>query len=100
MRNLLFLVLIAFVVSSSVQKIDLKDLEIILKSVDWEGLWNQVKDNANQAYEWLKRNGIWDVVMDAVKIAGPTAAGAGCQSIGIPAIVCSSIVSFILSYAD
>ena len=89
MRKLLFLVLIAIAFCAVVETTE--DVEAwSLKSV-----WNKVKSWVGKAVNFLKSTGIWNIIKNALGSAGAGAAGAACQSIGIPSAVCSTMVKMV-----
>ena len=90
MRKLLFLVLIAIAFCAVVEANDADVEAWSLKSV-----WDKVKNFASKAVNFLKQTGIWGVIKNLLGTAGAAAAGAGCQSFGVPAAICSTMVKIV-----
>ena len=90
MKKLLFLVLIAIAFCVAVENVDADVEAWSLKSV-----WNKVKGWASSAVSFLKKHGIWDVIKSALGTAGTAAAGVACQSVGVPGVICSTMVKIV-----
>ena len=94
MKKLLFALLIAFVVSTTVQTEDL-DLE------GWGDIWRFISSLAGEArkvYNWLKSHGYWDQIVSLVKkFAVPAAITACTGATGHP-IICSVLVNTLASF--
>ena len=96
MRRLLFLVLLAIAFCTVVEK---TEDPVVLQAADIVDVWNQIKRFANQAVDWLKTMGLWDPIVNFLKTTGRSAAIGWCST-KVPAVICSSIVDFILSYIN
>ena len=114
MKKLLFFVLIAalFYFSNGQNDVDVDILEEDpllewpkikipkIKIPKWakkkfEQLWNLVKNDAKKANKFLKENGIYDLVLDQLKVAGKEAAVGFCVSEGVPLIICQAAAELI-----
>ena len=93
MKKLLFLVLIAFAISTVVEQTE--DLDVVLEARDWAAEWNKVKDILANAKKWLQDRGLYTPLVNAITNSGKKAAENLCKKYGVPGAVCSSIVSWI-----
>ena len=104
MKKFLFLVLLAFVVLTAAKKVEAEDFEPNLKAIeldlDWRTAWNLVKNSLEKAEEWLKRKGLWEPLLDALKNKLPNMAKLLCDNKGVPGDVCADIMKFILNYIE
>ena len=96
MRRLLFLVLLAIAFCTVVEK---TEDPVVLQAADIIDIWNQIKHLGQQAVDWLKAMGLWDPIVNFLKTTGRSAAIGWCST-KVPAVICSSIVDFILSYIN
>ncbi len=95
MKKLLFVLLIAFAVSTTVQTEDF----------DLEGWWQNIcgfvaslSGEARKIYNWLKSHGYWDQIVSLVKkFAVPAAITACTGATGHP-IICSVLVNTLASF--
>ena len=94
MKKLLFLVLIAFAISTAVENVE--DLDVTATKIDWAAQWNAVKGFFTDAKNWLLNHNLYWPLVNAITNAGQKAAEAICDSHGIPGAVCSNIISWIL----
>ena len=94
MRRLLFLVLLAIAFCTVVEK---TEDPVVLQAADIVDVWNQIKNLGQQAVDWLKTMGLWDPIVNFLKTSGRKAAISWCST-KVPAVICSSIVDFILSF--
>ena len=94
MRRLLFLVLLAMTFCTVVEK---TEDPVVLQAADIVDIWNQIKNYAQQAVEWLKTMGLWDPIVNFLKTTGRQAAINWCTT-KVPSVICASIVDFILSF--
>ncbi len=104
MKKFQFLVLLAFVVSTAAKKVEAEDFEPNLKAIeldlDWRTAWNLVKNSLEKAEEWLKKKGLWEPLLDALKNKLPNMAKLFCDNKGVPGDVCGEIMKFILTYIE
>ena len=96
MRRLLFLVLLAIAFCTVVEK---TEDPVVLQAADIVDVWNQIKNLGQQAVDWLKTMGLWDPIVNFLKTTGRQAAINWCSS-KVPAVICSSIVDFIISFIN
>ena len=94
MKKLLFLVLIAFAISTAVERTE--DLDATATAIDWAAQWNAVKGFFSNAKQWLLDHNLYWPLVNAITNSGKAAAEKLCKSHGIPGAVCSNIVSWIL----
>ena len=90
MKKLLFLVLIAIAFCVAVENVD-ADVE----AWSLKGIWDKVKGAVSSAVSFLKKYGIWDAIKTALSTAGTTAAGIACQNVGVPGVLCSTMVKIV-----
>ena len=94
MKKLLFALLIAFVVSTTVQTEDL-DLE------GWGDIWRFISSLAGEArkvYNWLKSHGYWDKIVDLVKQYAVPAAINACAGWTGQYAICSTIINALATF--
>ena len=94
MKKLLFALLIAFVVSTTVQTEDL-DLE------GWADIWRFISSLAGEArkvYNWLKSHGYWDKIVDLVKQYAVPAAINACAGWTGQYDICSAIINALATF--
>ena len=97
MKKILFIVLIAIISCTLVEKYESEeDLDIVL-GIDIKTMWNKVKNNVNQAKAFLKSIGLYDPMISALKTVGSAIAVGYCTSKGVPYPICTSIVGFLMS---
>ena len=94
MKKLLFLVLIAFAISTVVEKTEADD--VVLKAADVQSEWNHAKQTIAKGKQWLEDRGLYQPLVDAITYQGQQTAEALCKKHGIPGFVCSDIISWIL----
>ena len=111
MKRLLFFFLIVALFCFSIEQNNahvfeeedpLLQFKISLPKIQWpkvrkgiEKAWNEVKNDARKANKFLKDNGIYDVALKVIKIAGQEAAVAGCCAVEIPFIICQEMVYLV-----
>ena len=104
MKKFLFLVLLAFVVLTAAKKVEAEDFEPNLKAIeldlDWRTAWNLVKNSLEKAEEWLKKRGLWEPLLNALKNKFPDVAKTFCDNKGVPGDVCADIMRFIINYIE
>ena len=96
MNKLLFLVLIAFAVATTIDTVDTEDF--VLEAFDWKAAWNKVKSVVKSAVNFLKENGLWEPLLDTLKKYGEKAAVVACEKLNVTTSVCTSIVDWLVNY--
>ena len=94
MKKILFALLIAFVVSATVQTEDL-DLE------GWGDIWRFISSlagGARKVYNWLKSHGYWDKIVDLVKQYAVPAAINACAGWTGQYGICSTIINALATF--
>ena len=103
MRKLLFLVLVAIAVCTAVEEtefdLDNFDLEN-LDAIDWQKIWDKLKFFTSQLKKWLKKIGIWDLVVDYLHNKLPDKLEAFCKSKKIPDGLCLTIINWIVNHIN
>ena len=94
MRKLLFIVLIAIAFCLAAEN-NIAEADGDVEAWDLQKVWDKVKRWASTAKAFLKKTGLWDVIKNALATAGAAAAGVACQALGVPAIVCSTMVQIV-----
>ena len=93
MRKFLFVLLIAAIICaetpSLLSVIDELELEES-QAAELKGVIKTLQDGIN----WLKNNGYWNLIVNAVKTGGKIAATSLCSAY-IPRPICSLVVNFI-----
>ena len=92
MKRLLFLVLIAFAISTVVPE----EADVELEAFDWKAAWERVKGFLRDAKKWLQDNGLYDPIVNAIKTKGEEAAKKVCEKFNVPTNVCTSIVDWVV----
>ena len=106
MRKLLFLVLIAIAVCTVVEETELDVLDLDnfdfenLDAVDWQKLWDKLKGFASLLKKWLKKIGIWDLVVDYLHNKLPGKIEEFCKNKHIPDGLCLTIVNWIVNHIN
>ena len=81
MKKFLAILLIAIVACSNVSVVEEEEFDL-----------EKITGTVNQVVAWLKKNGLWDPLMNTLKTAGKIAAFAFCTRYA-PANVCSLILN-------
>ena len=99
MKKILFVLLIAFVITTTVQE-DKEDLEGW-----WKDLWgnftaflSKLTGEAKKIYKWLKDNGYWDIIVSLVKKFAVPAAITACTTYTGASAACSIIINVLASF--
>ena len=99
MKKILFFLLIAFVITTTVQE-DKEDLEGW-----WSDLWgnftaflSKLTGEAKKIYKWLKDNGYWDIIVSLVKKFAVPAAITACTTYTGAYAACSIIINVLVSF--
>ena len=106
MRKLLFLVLVAIAVCTVVEETELDVLDLDnfdfenLDAIDWQKVWDKLKGFASLIKKWLKKIGIWDLVVDYLKNKLPDKIEAFCKNKKIPDGLCHTIVNWIVNHIN
>ena len=93
MKKFLFLVLIAIAFCSSIEEFKNENLEILLKAISWD----DVKNNIENAIQWLKDNHLWEPIRKLILEFGEYAAMTLCLK-GFSESTCKSIINLIKGY--
>ena len=100
MKKILFFVLIAIIACSEIKEYELEnteDIALVLKGIDVAKLWNKFKNNVSQAKQFLKSIGLYYPLINLLKQGTSVVAIGYCTSQGVPYIICTSIVEFLMS---
>ena len=93
MKKILFLVLLTIAFCSAVEEFKKEDLEILLNAITWD----DVKNNVEEAVEWLKSNGLWEPLKRLLMQISEYAAMQLCQK-AFSQDTCQNIISFVKQY--
>ena len=98
-KALFFLFLFAIAACTSVQEYDSED-EIVLQlsKADIKKGWEKVKRFTKEAKIFLKSIGVYDILVQAVKIYGRAFGISACVAQGIDATLCTMFVNWAFSY--
>ena len=100
MKKIIFLVLIAIIACTEIKEYDIdniEDVDLVLEGINVGKLWNKFKNNASQAKQFLKSIGLYYPLITLLKQGTSVLAIGYCTSQGVPYIICTSIVEFLMS---
>ena len=100
MKKIIFLVLIAIIACTEIKEYDIEnteDIDLVLQGINVAKLWNKFKNNASQAKQFLKSIGLYYPLITLLKQGTSVLAIGYCTSQGVPYIICTSIVEFLMS---
>ncbi len=100
-KALFFLFLFAIVASTSVQEYN-EDDDVVLQGIrihiDIKKEWNKVKKYTGQAIAFLKRIGLYPILVDAVKRYGTSYGINACVNKGFDKDICTALVQWAFSF--
>lgn len=98
MKKLLFALLIAIFICYTNQETEVDD--VILKGEDLEAAWEKVKDILNDAKNWLKKYGLWDVLVKLCRQKLESQAVDKCVEKFNKTKLCKKIIKKILDWIE